>query len=110
MWAQAGMLSDADINMIGKFYRGGVKVMSSLGSQTRNREESIANCKSFPDVSVLDKIEEVHPMKQVAVMSVVQVLVFGFMLLSFWLMQPRTSVRYEKHYIVYVQSYKLEHV
>ena len=38
-----------------------------------------------PDVSVLDKIEEVHPMKQVAVMSVVQVLVFGFMLLSFWL-------------------------
>jgi len=38
-----------------------------------------------PDVSVLDKIEEVHPMKQVTVMSVVQVLVFGFMLLSFWL-------------------------
>ena len=38
-----------------------------------------------PDVSVLDKIEEVHPMKQIAVMSVVQVLVFGFMLLAFWL-------------------------
>ena len=38
-----------------------------------------------PDVSVLDKIEEVHPMKQVAVMSVVQVLVFGFMLFCFWL-------------------------
>ena len=38
-----------------------------------------------PDVSVLDRIEEVHPMKQIAVMSVVQVLVFGFMLLSFWL-------------------------
>ena len=38
-----------------------------------------------PDVSVLDMIDEVHPMKQVAVMSVVQVLVFGFMLLSFWL-------------------------
>ncbi len=38
-----------------------------------------------PDVSVLDKIEEVHPMKQVAVMSVVQVLVFGFMILSFWI-------------------------
>lgn len=37
-----------------------------------------------PDVSVLDKIEDVHPMKQVAVMSVVQVVVFGFMLLSFW--------------------------
>ena len=38
-----------------------------------------------PDVSVLDKIEEVHPMRQIAVMSVVQVLVFGFMLFSFWL-------------------------
>jgi len=38
-----------------------------------------------PDESVLEKIEEVHPMKQIAVMSVVQVLVFGFMLLSFWL-------------------------
>ncbi len=38
-----------------------------------------------PDESVLEKIEEVHPMRQIAVMSVVQVLVFGFMLLSFWL-------------------------
>ena len=38
-----------------------------------------------PDESVLERIEEVHPMKQIAVMSVVQVLVFGFMLLSFWL-------------------------
>jgi hypothetical protein len=38
-----------------------------------------------PDASVLERIEEVHPMKQIVVMSVVQVLVFGFMLLSFWL-------------------------
>jgi hypothetical protein len=38
-----------------------------------------------PDASVLERIEEVHPMKQVVIMSVVQVLVFGFMLLSFWL-------------------------
>ena len=37
-----------------------------------------------PDESWIEKIVEVHPMKQVAVMSVVQVLVFGFMLLSFW--------------------------
>ena len=36
-----------------------------------------------PDESWIEKIVEVHPMKQVAVMSVVQVLVFGFMLLSF---------------------------
>tara|TARA_Y100000389_G_C17025127_1_gene300713 strand:+ start:42 stop:239 length:198 start_codon:yes stop_codon:yes gene_type:complete len=37
-----------------------------------------------PDESWIEKIVEVHPMKQVAIMSVVQVLVFGFMLLSFW--------------------------
>lgn len=37
-----------------------------------------------PSESIVEKIVEVHPMKQVAVMSVVQVLVFGFMLLSFW--------------------------
>ena len=50
------------------------------------REEKLLQIVNLsPDVSVLDKIEEVHPMKQVAVMSVVQVLVFGFMLLSFWL-------------------------
>jgi len=37
-----------------------------------------------PDESIVEKIVEVHPMKQVAIMSVVQVLVFGFMLLAFW--------------------------
>jgi len=38
-----------------------------------------------PSEDMIEKIVEVHPMKQVAVMSVVQILVFGFMLLSFWL-------------------------
>ena len=38
-----------------------------------------------PSESWIEKIVDVHPMKQVAVMSVVQVLVFGFMLLSFWI-------------------------
>tara|TARA_B100000902_G_scaffold354540_1_gene366780 strand:+ start:12589 stop:12762 length:174 start_codon:yes stop_codon:yes gene_type:complete len=37
-----------------------------------------------PSESIVEKIVEVHPMKQVVVMSVVQLLVFGFMLLSFW--------------------------
>jgi len=37
-----------------------------------------------PSEDMLEKIVEVHPMKQIAIMSVVQVLVFGFMLLSFW--------------------------
>lgn len=40
-----------------------------------------------PSKDMLEKITEVHPMKQVAIMSVVQVLVFGFMILSFWVIQ-----------------------
>ena len=40
-----------------------------------------------PSEDIIERIVEVHPMKQVAIMSVVQVLVFGFMILSFWLIQ-----------------------
>ena len=32
----------------------------------------------------LNDLEKVHPMKQVTVASIVQILVFGFMLLAFW--------------------------
>ena len=38
-----------------------------------------------PDEQWIDKIVEVHPMKQVAIMSVVQVGMFGFMLFSFFI-------------------------
>jgi len=38
-----------------------------------------------PSEDWIERIVEVHPMKQVAIMSVVQVLVFGFMLLAFYL-------------------------
>ena len=37
-----------------------------------------------PSESMIEKIVDVHPMKQVAIMSVVQVAVFGLMLLAFW--------------------------
>jgi len=36
-----------------------------------------------PDVDWLERVEQVHPMKQITIMAVVQVVVFGFMLLSF---------------------------
>jgi len=36
-----------------------------------------------PSESWIEKVVEVHPMKQVAIMSVVQIGVFGFMMLSF---------------------------
>ena len=38
-----------------------------------------------PDVEWIEKIENVHPMKQITIMSLVQVGMFGFMLLSFFL-------------------------
>ena len=38
-----------------------------------------------PDIDWIDKIEQVYPMKQITIMAVVQVVVFGFMLLSFTL-------------------------
>jgi len=38
-----------------------------------------------PSEDWIEKIVEVHPMKQVTIMSVVQVSVFMFMLLSFYI-------------------------
>ena len=38
-----------------------------------------------PDIDLLDRIEQVHPMKQVAIMSLVQVGMFGGMLFCFFL-------------------------
>ena len=38
-----------------------------------------------PNESWIEKMPDVHPMKQITVASVVQVLVFGFMLFMFWI-------------------------
>jgi hypothetical protein len=56
-----------------------------MNKTTEEKLLQVANLS--PDESWIEKIEEVHPMKQVAIMSIVQVGVFGFMLLSFWLIQ-----------------------
>ena len=37
-----------------------------------------------PSESWMERLENVHPMKQIFWASVIQVSVFGFMLLSFW--------------------------
>jgi len=37
-----------------------------------------------PSESWIEKLTEVHPMKQITYASIIQVCVFGFMLLSFW--------------------------
>jgi len=38
-----------------------------------------------PSESWIEKIVDIHPMKQITIASVVQVLVFGFMLFAFWI-------------------------
>ena len=40
-----------------------------------------------PSEEMIEKIVEVHPMKQVAVMSVIQILVLGFMGVSMYIIQ-----------------------
>ena len=38
-----------------------------------------------PSESWIEKIVDIHPMKRITVASIVQVAVFGFMLIMFWL-------------------------
>jgi hypothetical protein len=38
-----------------------------------------------PSESWIEKLTEIHPMRQVFWASIIQISVFGFMLLSFWL-------------------------
>ena len=37
-----------------------------------------------PSASWIEKLVEVHPMKQIFWASIIQLCVFGFMILSFW--------------------------
>ena len=38
-----------------------------------------------PSESWIEKIVDIHPMRQITIASVVQVLVFGLMLFAFWI-------------------------
>ena len=38
-----------------------------------------------PSESRIERIVDVHPMKQIAIASVIQAVVFGFMLGAFWI-------------------------
>jgi len=51
----------------------------------KSKEEKILQAINLsPDESVIEKLVEVHPMKQITYAAIIQVFVFGFMLLSFW--------------------------
>jgi len=52
----------------------------------KSTEEKVLQAVNLsPDVDALDKLVEMHPMKQVAWASIIQVCVLGFMLLSMFL-------------------------
>tara|TARA_B110000444_G_C18668244_1_gene514004 strand:+ start:317 stop:508 length:192 start_codon:yes stop_codon:yes gene_type:complete len=40
-----------------------------------------------PSESALERLVDMHPMRQIAWASVIQLCVFGFMILSFWIIQ-----------------------
>ena len=48
------------------------------------KEKVLQYANLAPSESWVEKLVEVHPMKQVFWASIIQVSVFGFMLLSFW--------------------------
>lgn len=53
---------------------------------TKSTEEKILQAVNLaPSESWVERIVNIHPMKQVAYASVIQLMVFGFMLLSFWM-------------------------
>jgi hypothetical protein len=54
-----------------------------MKKSTEQKVLQVANL--APSEDMIEKIVDVHPMKQVAIMSVVQVAVFGFMLVGFWI-------------------------
>ena len=59
------------------------KIRKSTNGMKEEKLLQVANLS--PSEDMIEKIVDVHPMKQVAIMSVVQVGMFGFMLLSFFL-------------------------
>ena len=50
-----------------------------------NEEKLLQVVNLAPDEDLIEKIVDVHPTKQVAIMTIVQLGVFGFMLMSFQL-------------------------
>lgn len=53
---------------------------------TKSKEEKILQVVNLsPSESWVEKIHDIHPMRQIAVASVIQVSMFGFMLLMFWI-------------------------
>lgn len=45
----------------------------------------VVNLSPPMDEGFFNKLENVHPMKQIVYASILQVVVFGFMMASFWL-------------------------
>lgn len=44
-----------------------------------------------PNESIVEKLVDIHPMRQIAYASVIQVCMFGFMIFMFWLINQFVS-------------------
>ena len=52
---------------------------------SKTTEEKVLQAVNLaPSEDLVERLTEIHPMKQIFWASVIQVCVFGFMLLSFW--------------------------
>jgi len=54
-------------------------------SRPENEKKILRAVNLSPDESIVEKLPDIHPMRQVFWASVIQVCVFGFMILSFWM-------------------------
>jgi hypothetical protein len=60
-------------------------------SKPENEKKILRAVNLSPNESVVEKLPDIHPMRQVAYASVIQVLVFGFMIFMFWLISQFVS-------------------
>ncbi len=56
----------------------------SFQSKANKMQKALQIVNLSPSESWVEKLVHVHPMKQIFWASIIQVCVFGFMLLSFW--------------------------
>lgn len=58
----------------------------------KSKEEKLLQAVNLsPSEAWVEKLHDVHPMRQIAVASVIQVCVFGFMILMFWIISQFVS-------------------
>jgi hypothetical protein len=53
-------------------------------SKPENEKKILRAVNLSPNESIVEKLPDIHPMRQIAYASVIQVCMFGFMIFMFW--------------------------